>query len=67
MGWYQTSRTFLREVRAEMKKVSFPGRNEVINTTIVVIISSVIFALFLFASDQLIIRIYEQINRIFGA
>ena len=58
--------TFLTEVRSEMKKVTFPSREEVIGTTVVVLVSSFIFALFLWFADLVIIKAYEGILRIFG-
>jgi preprotein translocase subunit SecE len=59
--------TFLREVRTEMTKVSFPGRDEVVATTIVVVVASVIFGIFLFAADWVILWAYEGIFRVIGA
>lgn len=38
---------FLREVRVELKKVTWPGRNEIIGSTAVVIIASFAVAFFL--------------------
>ena len=43
--------TFLREVRAEIKKVTWPKRKEVYGTTIVVIVTCFIFGFFLWAVD----------------
>jgi preprotein translocase subunit SecE len=40
-------RTFLKEVKVELKKVVFPNRNEVIGSTKVVIITVFIISLFL--------------------
>jgi preprotein translocase subunit SecE len=59
--------TFLREVRAEMAKVSFPGREEVVATTVVVVVASVIFGVFLFLADTVILAAYEWIFRVIGA
>ena len=67
MNWWNRMTTFLREVRAEMTKVSFPGREEVVATTIVVVIASVIFGVFLFAADWVILWAYEGIFRVIGA
>ena len=50
--------TFLGEVRTEMRKVSFPTRDEVVGTTIVVIVTSVIFAIYLWIADLLIQQAY---------
>ncbi|GBE05319.1 MAG TPA: preprotein translocase subunit SecE [Nitrospirae bacterium] len=40
-------RAFLKEVKIELKKVSFPTRDEVIGSTKVVIITVLIISLFL--------------------
>ena len=64
-AWRRT-RTFLAETRSEIKKVTFPSRDEVIATTIVVLIASVIFAFYLWVSDIVILKIYEGIYRVLG-
>ncbi len=51
MGWLANSRQFWHEVVLEMKKVSWPSRTEVINTTIITIIVVFFFAAFLFLAD----------------
>jgi preprotein translocase subunit SecE len=66
MNWLTKTKEFLSEVRTEMRKVSFPARDEVVSTTIVVIVTSVVFAAFLFAADRLIIWGYQGIVRMFG-
>ena len=45
MKWISKAREFLREVKSEWKKVSFPSRQEVVSTTIVVLIASTIMAI----------------------
>ena len=59
--WWNKAKDFLAETRAEMRKVSFPTRDEVVGTTIVVIITSFVFAAFLFAADQLIVLGYQSL------
>ena len=56
--------TFLAEVRAEMRKVSFPTRDEVVGTTIVVIVTSVIFAIYLWIADLLIQQGYVGLIKV---
>ena len=56
--WFTKAKDFLTETRSEMRKVSFPTRDEVVGTTIVVV-TSAIFAVFLFLSDQLIVLGYQ--------
>ena len=64
-AWRRT-RAFLAETRSELKKVTFPSRDEVIATTIVVLIASVIFAFYLWVSDIVILKVYEGIYRMLG-
>ena len=45
---------FAREVRAEMKKVTWPTKQETIAGTVAVFIMVILAALFLFLSDQVI-------------
>jgi len=52
LGWLANIRQFRREVVLEMKKVSWPTRTEVINTTIITIVVVFFFALFLFLADN---------------
>ncbi len=51
LSWWGNLRSFIHEVRLEMKKVSWPSRSEVINTTMVVIIAVFFFAFYLFGAD----------------
>jgi preprotein translocase subunit SecE len=66
MNWWTKTKEFLSEVRTEMRKVSFPTREEVVGTTIVVVVTSVIFGIFLFVADRLIIWGYQGIVKVFG-
>jgi len=50
-GWWGNTRTFLTEVRNELKRVTWPSRKEVYATTVVVILTSIFFGLYLFALD----------------
>ena len=45
------ARTFIHEVIVEMKKVSWPAQQEVINTTMVVIVAVVFFGIYMFVAD----------------
>jgi preprotein translocase subunit SecE len=64
--WIQQVRDFLTETRIEMRKVSFPSRDEVVATTVVVLITSVVFAAFLWAADFAIQQGYVAIIRMFS-
>ena len=50
-GWWGTSRGFLTEVRNEMKRVTWPSGREVYATTVVVILVSAFFGLYLWLLD----------------
>jgi preprotein translocase subunit SecE len=62
-GAWKKATTFLSETRSEVKKVTFPSRDEVMSTTVVVVITSVIFAFYLWVADIVIIKIYEGMIR----
>jgi len=64
MNWWTRIRTFLFEVRAEMKKVTYPSRDEVVATSIVVVVASFIFGIFLWISDIVIVKLYEGITKV---
>jgi preprotein translocase subunit SecE len=51
MNWWQRLKTFLSEVAVETKKVTWPAREEVMATTVVVIAASFIFGIFLYVCD----------------
>lgn len=51
-GQYENTRTFLGDVRAEMRKVVSPSRKEVQATTIVVLVTVFAFALFFWLVDS---------------
>ena len=67
LGWWQRWREFFAEVRAEMKRVTWPGRKEVYATTVVVILTSAFFGLYLFGVDLLLNAAVQQIFQRFGA
>ena len=50
--WWPRTRDFFRDVWVEMKKVSWPGRPEVVGTTVVVIVACFLFGFYLFVVDS---------------
>lgn len=52
---------FLREVRTEMKKVTWPSRQETVVSTISVFVMVLIVAVFLYFSDQVIAYLVRMI------
>jgi preprotein translocase subunit SecE len=67
LGWWERSRDFLMEVRNEMKRVTWPSRKEVYATTLVVILTSVFFGLYLFGVDLAFNAVIQQVFQRFGA
>jgi preprotein translocase subunit SecE len=65
-GWWNRSRTFLTEVRNELKRVTWPSQKEVYATTILVLITSAFFGLFLWSVDLALNQAVAWIFRRFG-
>ena len=65
-GRFERMRVFLSEVRNELKRVTWPSQKEVYATTIVVILTSIFFGLYLFVLDFGIDRLISWIYRLFG-
>jgi len=61
---------FIRHTREELDKTSFPSSDVVKNTTIIVIINVIFFAIYLFLVDQAWVYILESltwlVNKIVG-
>jgi len=66
-GWLSNARTFFTEVRNEMRRVTWPSRREVYATTLVVIITSAFFGLYLFSLDIVLNWAVNWIFRTLGA
>jgi len=60
--WYKRFFFFLKEVRAELKKVTWPSRRETANTTLVVILSVFFFGFYLFFMDIIFSRVIDLIK-----
>jgi preprotein translocase subunit SecE len=50
-GWYTRLRRFITDARAELTRVTWPNRREVWATTVVVILVSLVFGLYLYLVD----------------
>jgi preprotein translocase subunit SecE len=66
-GRFERMRLFLSEVRNELKRVTWPTRREVYATTIVVILVSMFFGVYLWLLDIGMDRIVRWIFGRFGA
>jgi preprotein translocase subunit SecE len=66
-GRFERARLFLSEVRNELKRVTWPSQKEVYATTIVVILTSAFFGVYLFVLDYGLNNLITWILRKFGA
>ena len=60
-GVWKTITQFLRDVRIEMKKVIWPSRKEVIDYTLVVLITVSVVAVYILVLDFVLIRLLHLI------
>ena len=65
-GRFERARLFLSEVRNELKRVTWPSQKEVYATTVVVILTSVFFGLYLFAVDLALNNAVQWLFNRFG-
>ncbi len=64
--WYRRFSNFLKDVRAELKKVTWPSRSEVTSTTLVVIAATIFFGFYLFFMDILFSWVISQVKSLLG-
>ncbi|MBX3290282.1 MAG: preprotein translocase subunit SecE [Acidobacteria bacterium] len=57
---------FIQKTREEMTRVSFPSRDDVRKTTLVVIINVIFFALFLFLVDMFWVYVLDGVTWVFN-
>jgi len=63
MGFVTRIREFMHEVLVEFRKVTWPSRQELMNSTAVVVVVTVVMAFFLGGVDIGLARIVERILR----
>lgn len=51
---------FIIDTEGEMKKVSWPSRDDLIRSTLIVLIFIAVFAGFMFGADQLILLVFDK-------
>ena len=66
-GWWNRSRTFLIEVRNELKRVTWPTRKEVYAATVMVILFSAVLGFFLWTVDltldRAVLFLFQRFSR----
>jgi preprotein translocase subunit SecE len=63
MNVFARVQEFIKEVMVEFRKVTWPSRQELINSTAVVIVVTVVLAFFLGGVDIGLARIVERVLR----
>ena len=61
-GFFARTAQFLRDTRAEMRRVSWPTAVVVKNTTIITLVAVVFFSLYLFAVDRVWAFLIEHLR-----
>jgi len=64
--WYKRFWNFLKDARAELRKVTWPSRAEVTSTTIVVILSVFFFGFYLFFVDVAFTWVITKVKDLLG-
>ena len=55
-NWIESTRSYLNDIRSEMKRVTWPSRERVQSTTLVVIVSVFIFAAYFKLVDTILTK-----------
>jgi preprotein translocase subunit SecE len=55
---------YLRDVRSEMKRVVWPDRPEIINSSVVLVVTLLFFVAFTFIVDSIVVQVLQLIDRI---
>ncbi|HEY3054184.1 MAG TPA: preprotein translocase subunit SecE [Thermoanaerobaculia bacterium] len=65
--WWVITRDFWRDTNSEMRKVTWPTRNEVVGTTVVVLVATIVFAVYLWGCDVIFYKMIDFLFTRFGA
>jgi preprotein translocase subunit SecE len=65
--WWLSTKEFFRDTNSEMQKVTWPSKNEVVGTTVVVIVATLVFAIFLWGCDLVFYKAIDFLFTRFGA
>ena len=66
-GFFDRSGKFVRDVRSELGRTTWPTAVQVRNTTIITIAAVAFFPTYLFAIDRLFTFLLDQVGKLFGA
>jgi preprotein translocase subunit SecE len=62
-NWIESTRSYLSDIRSEMKRVTWPNRDRVQSTTLVVIVSVFIFAAYFEVVDTVLQRTVLKVEQ----
>ena len=65
-GVFQRLSQYLRDVRAEMKRVVWPTRPEVVNSSVVVVTTLFFFIVLIGITDLIVVQILSLLSKIGG-
>ena len=65
-GFVDRTGKFVRDVRAELGRTTWPTALQVRNTTIITIVAVIFFATYLYAIDQFFVKAFELVHYLFG-
>ena len=61
----QQGREYISDVRVEMKRVSWPSKQEVYGTTVMVVLSTFLFAIYFYVCDEAFSHVVQRALRFF--
>jgi preprotein translocase subunit SecE len=64
-NWWQQVRRYISDVRVEMKRVTWPGKQEIYGTTVMVILTTFLFGIYFWICDQGFSRAVSSVLRLF--
>jgi preprotein translocase subunit SecE len=62
-SWIENTRSYLGDIRSEMKRVTWPNRDRVQSTTLVVIVSVFIFAAYFEVVDTVLEKTVVKVEQ----
>jgi preprotein translocase subunit SecE len=54
-------RDYVTDVRVEMKRVTWPGKQEIYGTTVMVILTTFLLGFYFWACDQVFLRVVQRV------
>jgi preprotein translocase subunit SecE len=64
-NWWQQFRQYFSDVRVEMKRVTWPGKQEIYGTTVMVILTTFLFGIYFWICDQGFSRTVSSVLKFF--